>query len=430
MVIEYQLQPQYKHAIQRVFELLKAKMFWQLSAQERQNENNVVRATMVIDPISRRHANISIQTPMERLRAEAVELPARITPYSLQNRRQTSVRSFGQLIKQVSSFGGAECKADESRIKTFDGVSYRAPMSDCWQVLAKDCSREEPRFVVLMKKSEEQKKVKIMTPDSVIELSKPSSQGKPIVKINGRQVEQEEELANEGVETSYNKVYVSKNGVNVEFDGEEAKIKVGGMYKNIQCGLCGHYNDEDTDEFRMSDNKRSNSLKQFHRSYTLQNEECSESHMNEFYNKKDSSEFEVRRPSSANKYQRRVRDESSEQKFDQSTSSSESKEYGWASQEKGGKRSPKPVERTETIEYAHKLCFSLSPVKKCPKGSTPDEDAQTQDKKVQFFCLDRATSEARQMLRQVRQGKLVDVESRVPSFVEEVRQPTRCIEAY
>jgi hypothetical protein len=267
-----------------------------------------------------------------------------------------------------------------------------------------------------------------MTPSCVIELSKQSQSSKPIVKINGQQVESEEELADEGVETSYNKVYVSKNGVNVEFDGEEAKIKVGGMYKNIQCGLCGHYNDEENDDFRMSDNRQSGSLKQFHRSYTLMNEECSESNRNAFYNQQGSSEFEmIRRPSNTNKDQRQMRG-GSQQTF----ASSESNESGWGSQsqEQGNKRDPQPVERTQVIEYNHKLCFSLSPVKKCPKGSAPDEDAQTQEKKVQFFCLDRATTEARQMLRQARNGRLVDAEGRTPSCVEEVSQPTRCVEAY
>jgi len=110
---------------------------------------------------------------------------------------------------------------------------------------------------------------------------------------------------------------------------------------------------------------------------------------------------------------------------DDSSSSSDSFEKEWSS-----KSGPKPVERTEIIEYSHKLCFSTQPVKKCPSGSNIDEEAQTKKQKVPFFCLDRSSSEARQMQRQVRQGRLVDVEGRAPSFVEELQQPTRCVRAY
>lgn len=130
MVAEYKLHQQQKHYIQRFYELVKASLFWQLSVEDRRsNDEGVVRATFVIDPITRQHANISVQTPTERLRAEQVELPTRMSPYtydfkslailnltvfSLQ-RRPSNIRSWGHLISSVTNYGGAQCKADESR---------------------------------------------------------------------------------------------------------------------------------------------------------------------------------------------------------------------------------------------------------------------------------------------------------------------------
>jgi hypothetical protein len=133
------------------------------------------------------------------------------------------------LISSVTSFGGAQCKADESRIRTFDSVSYRAPMSDCWTVLAKDCSRDQPRFVVLMKKTEEQKKIKIILQEKTIELLGKQS-GKPIVTIDGQQIQNEQELSEEGIELTFNTVYVRRSSISVQFDGEEAKIQLSGKF--------------------------------------------------------------------------------------------------------------------------------------------------------------------------------------------------------
>ena len=46
----------------------------------------------------------------------------------------------------------AQCKVSAKTVDTFDGVAYRAPLSNCYTVLAKDCAnREQPKFAVLMK---------------------------------------------------------------------------------------------------------------------------------------------------------------------------------------------------------------------------------------------------------------------------------------
>jgi hypothetical protein len=430
LVADYQLQPQQQQVVKRLYELLKAKLFWQLQVQDKQSNNgeNVVRATIVIDPITKRHANISIQTPHERVRAQSIELPVRIMPYSLGRRQSSPIRSVGQLIQSVTNYGGSQCKVNERRVQTFDGVSYKAPTSECWSVLAKDCSRENPRFAVLMKKTEDEKKVKIVTQDRTIELISKQQQ-KLTVKVDGQKVTDEEELSSQGIEQSFNRVYVRTSSVNVEFDGEEVKIKVSGVYKNLQCGLCGHYNDEDEDVFRMNNGERSNSLKEFHKSYTLKNEECNESNLKKFY-EQDSNEFSIQQRQQNKRRQLKNNwfdDDSDESKKDSDEQQQyESNELSNERQQSSGRRqSPKPIERTKIIEYQHRVCFSMKPVKKCPQGTVPD-DSQTTTINVQFTCLDRSDVNARKLQRQVRQGKIVEMEQNAPSFADEVEQPTRC----
>jgi len=426
MVAEYKLHSAQKNVVQRAYELGKATYFWQLEVEERRSNDGegLVRATIVIDPITRRHANLSIQTPTERLRIQQIDLPIRLAPYNLQRRSQ-QYRSFGHLISSVTNFGGAQCKVDDRRVETFDGVSYRAPMSDCWSVLAKDCSREQPRFAVLMKKqSEEEKKVKIVLQDKTIELIGKQQQ-KPIVKIDGQRVESEQDLSEDGIEMTYNTIYVKRSGLNVQFDGEQVKIQLSGMYKSLQCGLCAHYNEEDTDTFRMANNERSNSLKEFHKSYTMKNEECSESQLNKHY--ENSEEFEIERRQPSRRQQKNSWFESEE--------SSEEKHYDndeerWDQSRESRRTGPKPIKRTKIVEYSHKLCFSTEPVKRCPKGSRPDEEAKTEDVTVKYFCLERQSTQARRLQRQVRQGEIVDSSPFQPSFNEEIAQPTKCVEAY
>lgn len=85
----------------------------------------------------------------------------------------------------------------------------------------------------------------------------------------------------------------------------------------------------------------------------------------------------------------------------------------------------RPVDQTATLEYSQKICFSMKPVKKCPRNTVPD-DSEPKSVKIQFFCLNRSTTEARRFQRQVRQGKIVKSEDQQPSFFDNVEQPTRC----
>lgn len=271
----------------------------------------------------------------------------RVSPYSLQGRRSGSIRSFGQLIQSVSNYGGAQCDVNQRNIRTFDGVSYRVPSEShkCWMVLAKDCSRETPRFVVLMKKlSDEETKLKIMTPRKTIELISKQN-GRPIVKINGEEESNEENLSENGIERSYSEIYVRLSGVKVQFDGQEVKVKVGGMYKNLQCGLCGHYSDEQGDDFQMSNGKRSNSIKQFHKSFALKNSECDASSYNKFYNNQKSSEFSIQRQSKSRRQNSWFNNESDESQSNSDEQSNESNEE----QSSEERENRKPIKRTKVI---------------------------------------------------------------------------------
>ncbi|KAI6184877.1 hypothetical protein M3Y97_00643900 [Aphelenchoides bicaudatus] len=419
LVADYKLHSQQRQFVERLFNMARLQYFWQLSVDgERKGEPNTVRASLLIDPITRRQANFTVQTPEERTQGRMLELPMRVQPFALERRSQ-QYHSFSQLVQSYSQ--SSECRADDRRVRTFDGVSYRAPLSECWSVLAKDCSREQPRFVVLMKKTDEGvKKVKIITPESTIELKRESN--KMIVKIDGQQVDNEERLQEQGVETSSHQIYVQKRGITVRFDGQEVKIQITGTYKNLNCGLCGHYSDEQEDEFRMPNGQRSSqNLKDFHKSYTLKNQECDEQKYNKFYQERDSNEFQLSQKKQKSVYYRNnfynQEDDSSEERGQMWQSSEEDKENG---------RKNRPIESTKTLEYAQKLCFSVKPVKRCPRGTVPDQEADPKEVKVQFFCLERHSSQARRLQRQVRQGMVVDSTGFKPSFYDTVQEPTKC----
>ncbi|KAI6209112.1 hypothetical protein M3Y96_00186500 [Aphelenchoides besseyi] len=439
MVADYQIRTSKTQTLlQHLFEVLKSKVFWQLNSEQRRGEEGIIRALAIIDPMTRRYANVTIQTSQERLQIQNLQVSPQVfslVAFPLEKQQPMELKSFGGLMKRMSNFGNAECRADESRVRGFDKVAYQSPLSSCWSVLAKDCSRDEPRFVVMMRKNGDEKKVRVITRDGKIELTGQSENEKVKVHVNGEHIRDEERLSDEGIKFQNNKVYVSKREIAVEFNGQEVKVKIAPEYKNIQCGLCGHYNDEDEDVFRTNDNQLSNSIKEFHRSFTFKNEECEEDELNKFYEQKG-REFETK-PRKQQKPSRAYNLWTNEDLYDtnddedQWQSSSEQLKEKSKFKRKitvGKKRLDiKPISRTESMEYNHKICFSTKPVKGCPRGTTPDDEAETQSTSVEFFCLERTSTDARRLLRQVRQDSLIDTAGRPVAFNQNIDQPTKCL---
>ncbi|VDN41886.1 unnamed protein product [Gongylonema pulchrum] len=69
-------------------------------------------------------------------------------------------------------------------------------------------------------------------------------------------------------------VIVALEHVLIRFDGYSAAVKISPIFKNSQCGICGHYDGERYDEFRKSDNKHAANLEDYHRSYFYRDREC------------------------------------------------------------------------------------------------------------------------------------------------------------
>jgi hypothetical protein len=82
----------------------------------------------------------------------------------------------------------------------------------------------------------------------------------------------------------------------------------------------------------------------------------------------------------------------------------------------------------------------MEPVKRCPRGSYPDSQdsdngessseskrGQKNGKKVKFTCMNRSSDEARRLLRDARQGEVLDMSEHQASMTEFVEEPKKCL---
>jgi len=386
-------------------------------------------------------------------------------------------------------------------------VVYKAPIGKCYSVLAQDCSSDgQPQFSVLMKSlgNGQDKKIMVVTPEHTIECQPSTSSGsdkKLICSVNGQNIDidddNEDSQNNHGswgpiVESNNQEqtdVNIHVEGVQIRFGcwgsqgckNQKAWIKLSSLYKEGQCGLCGHYNDQQEDEWRTADNQLTEDLKKFARSYSVRsinNEECSNEEENSLYadsnngkfkrisqwsTEEEFNVFDTDRKRSSQKNQEYEADNQSDEESDNEDqyqwqagayhtdeSSSEEDQWGHPSnmkrikkaklnkglihkqknKQKNANYDESPVSATKVLEYGHKVCFSMNPVMQCPQGThqveQSDEEQRDEFNTVQFACLPRSDYMSRQLDRQARKGEILDMSGYTPSFEERIREPTSC----
>eukprot|EP00178_Gracilaria_changii_P021085 TRINITY_DN6259_c0_g2_i1.p2 TRINITY_DN6259_c0_g2~~TRINITY_DN6259_c0_g2_i1.p2 ORF type:complete len:238 (-),score=47.55 TRINITY_DN6259_c0_g2_i1:10-645(-) len=169
---------------------------------------------------------------------------------------------YSMFVDMVSDYELAQCQIRTDRIKTFDEVVYRTPITTCYSVIAKDCAqKEQSKFAVLIKRveeSSEKKELKVIAEnvELVIKPKKVNSihdveleyildgQRKPINQL--RQILKHNHIVLEIVEdeSGYARVVLPEAGVRVYFDGFAANVKVSPFYRNQLCGMCGEFERE------------------------------------------------------------------------------------------------------------------------------------------------------------------------------------------
>ncbi|UMM41132.1 hypothetical protein L5515_017526 [Caenorhabditis briggsae] len=393
VVSEYKLTPEAEHTFSRLFDLVKAYNFWTVSEKRVENEERRVILQLTVEPMSRQYVNMTIQTPQQEVEIKNIRVPRVVLP--------TIARRA--MIQQAWEKTETTCKVDQSEVSTFDDVIYRAPLTTCFSLIAKDCS-EEPTFAVLakrMNKNSDELLVKVIRREQEVIVKKTSEEF--LVKVDGKNIPQSELEQYEIEILGDNLVVIRLPQGEVRFDGYTIKTNLPSVASKSQlCGLCGNNDGERDNEFMTADNYETEDVEEFHRSYLLKNEEC------EVENDRLSEKKNYR-----NKWDRE------EKKRDQSSSESY-EEY----EEESEKSEKKSVEQTQIKEFSHRVCFSLEPVAECRRGYKTDE---TLTKKIRFTCMPRHSNNARRFLKEAREQTVLDLSDFEVSYVEAVKIPTACV---
>ncbi|KAK5981628.1 Lipoprotein amino terminal region [Trichostrongylus colubriformis] len=393
VVVDYELTPRMKTLFEHIYNFMKGYTFWNHKVTKLDREHNRLFLKLRVDPITRDLINVMLETPYERLELVDFVVPKLYLP-TIAKRTLRDIR-YEENERM--------CEVKSTKVRTFDDVIFRAPLTNCYSVIAKDCS-EEPRFVVMVKKMEKDsdlKKLKIINErEEVIKVK--MVEDRLTVVVNDKKINKEE-LEKYNIELiEHNMVRVRLEDLMVHFDGYTVKVYMGKHMAERQCGLCGHFDEERGNEFTTPNMEYTDDIMEFHKSYLL----------------KDECDVEKELPREKKHYRlesREERDESWLEYEDEYKRKDKEHDYKYGNEEE-------LLEKTHVMEFAHRVCFSLEPVRVCRKNEEMDEVI---DKKVRFTCLPRSSREARELLHKVR-NNVLDLKHYPVSFVETIQVPRTC----
>jgi hypothetical protein len=190
------------------------------------------------------------------------------------------------------------CSISGNHLKTLDSAEMKLPYSQCYHLLAKDCSPEE-RWSVLFASADtpnsSAKKVKVLIGNRKIELlpaeavsSRLRSVSDVVVKVDGHQIslgsQNQEVQIDQDVTLSLRKtpgqespvlvLSAEELGLELMFDGQNIALKPTFLLRNQICGLCGNNNEEQWDDMLLPSGKQAKTVEDLIRGFTVQQGDC------------------------------------------------------------------------------------------------------------------------------------------------------------
>jgi len=365
-------------------------------------------STQVDSMLTRKHSTIVarfIQDNMHNLTLTTPHEQVELTHWEVSPQEQKLARKPKTIVDLFANSHDnyAKCTYKREQIVTFDGQTVKIPMTQCYTILAKDCSEENtPKFALMAKKMNKRGddlKVKFMTQKKTFELYKGESDGGMVIKADGLIVRKDEydQYLIRKIETKENTIFEVKcphTEAILRFDGQKIAIKISDEFMNRQCGVCGHMNNDREDDFLKHDKTQAESSSDFQLSYMYRGEECEPEALREIEDMKPKN---------------RRRDEP-----EAPSSSSEER------------RERSPVKRTIVVEKRDKVCFSHKPEYACPEGFEIKLNDRVEKEKTKFLCKPRTEPETQRLLRKARKGETVKVEGETSEHSEKIEIPRRC----
>ncbi|XP_055338826.1 vitellogenin-6-like [Paramacrobiotus metropolitanus] len=389
--IDYQNIP---YGLEKLFtkieHFLHSMCFWDSEVDTVRVANAPNKVTILADFTSAKdRVDIVYSTPHKNAKLLSIPAPYPLTPISADDKPMDLWElMWGEDLDDMCTVSGDE-------LNTLDNARFKIPLSECYHLLAKDCSMERAWAVMYAAAGSrfgEAKKVLAYIGSKKIELipadtvsSRFQSATDMVILIDGRpvpvgplansqfMVENGIYISIEAQESSltpYYKISAQPYGVELWFDGHNVAVKPTFWLRNQICGLCGNNNGESWDDMTLPTGKFAESIPEFLRGYMMQKGGCG-AELKPVMSMRTQSLFPTSFASECGK------------------------------------------QKTIIKTRPGLVCFSIEPVTNCPGGCNSEEDEDDDDyimvKRAPFHCIPEDSSLAQSLLAEAQTRVLTEM---------------------
>ncbi|CAN8010286.1 unnamed protein product [Ixodes pacificus] len=194
---------------------------------------------------------------------------------------------YSNMANYISYYKHKYCDLQGKSVKTFDNVVVQLPETDCYKVVAKDCSPNK-RFTVLARATGNAalpKALKAFIQSTKVELLPIAEDSALVLRVDGNRVPltsgvpyshtaHDVELFTVKMEQEYFEVTSKPYGLYLGFNGNILGVQTANFYRGKLCGLCGDYNYERQHELVGPDLHHYNDTLEFAKSYVVPSSDC------------------------------------------------------------------------------------------------------------------------------------------------------------
>ncbi|NXB47935.1 VIT2 protein, partial [Leucopsar rothschildi] len=256
-----------------------------LGFSEKTDKNPSRQARVIVALTSPRTCDVVIKLPDITLYEKAMRLPLSLPvgPKIPASELQPPIWNvFAEAPSAVLENLKAQCSISYNKITTFNEVRFNYTMpANCYHILAQDCS-SDLKFLVMMKNAEEAvnlKAINIKLGNHEVDM-RPAS-GRVKLLVDGAESPTNVSLTSAGASLwihSENQGLVllaPAYGIDkLYFDGYTFKIQVALWMAGKMCGLCGKYDAECEQEYRMPNGYVAKDAVSFGHSWILEEKPC------------------------------------------------------------------------------------------------------------------------------------------------------------
>ncbi|PIO68493.1 hypothetical protein TELCIR_09720 [Teladorsagia circumcincta] len=147
-MVKYRLTAETEYYMHKLFSVLKTWYLWNTEFEKVHNRDGILRMKLEIEPLNRRMFDLLIETPVERVVMKKLTMPFKLPIVHFHDMHTLEPTKIKHVVHHLIKNNRPQCIVKSWEVNTFDNLLLKTPLTNCYTVLAKDCTRNNFEYAL------------------------------------------------------------------------------------------------------------------------------------------------------------------------------------------------------------------------------------------------------------------------------------------